>query len=326
MSLLGGSSSLVSSPYSSSCPFSNFCSSSRDSSTCSSLEKEEAKEDGSPNRGLALGSMVERKKEDIKGCRVLTSMPLGNLQGLHAWVRAKSTASTGGRRGWCPYTSLNALSTPLLPPVVGYYVKWDLFQPCNIRMGSNAQYLLLGFGAGDGRASTEHLDSRRSWGKRSLGLLKVGFICYIPNAQALASFIDRLLPLAFYAQGRLGSYDAKIDEECYLVDPSSSHMVVSKIKPCMYNRSNSRANMWNKPQLLENKRSMWARPIAAMIHDNLMDRTAIVPVMHHLNFCTINFRWTPPALADVAFRTPPAPYEKSKFLGSGGSIGLKAET
>ncbi|KAL9384409.1 hypothetical protein Peur_004571 [Populus x canadensis] len=25
-------------------------------------------------------------------------------------------------------------------------------------------------------------------------------------------------------------------------------------------------------------------------------------------------------LADVAFRTPPAPYEKSKFLGSGGSM------
>ncbi|PHT96843.1 hypothetical protein BC332_34236 [Capsicum chinense] len=109
--------------------------------------------------------------------------------------------------------------------------------------------------------------------------------------------------------GRLGSYDAKIDEECYLVDPSSSHMLVSKIKPCMYNRSNSRANMWNKPQLLEDERSMRARLIAAMIHDNLMDHTAIVPVMHHLNFCTINFRWT-----------PPAPYEKSKFLGSGGSM------
>lgn len=27
--------------------------------------------------------------------------------------------------------------------------------------------------------------------------------------------------------------DAGIDEECYLVDPASSHMLVSKIKPCM---------------------------------------------------------------------------------------------
>ena len=26
---------------------------------------------------------------------------------------------------------------------------------------------------------------------------------------------------------------ANIDEECYLVDPASSHMLVSKIKPCM---------------------------------------------------------------------------------------------
>ena len=27
--------------------------------------------------------------------------------------------------------------------------------------------------------------------------------------------------------------DASINEECYLVDPASSHMLVSKIKPCM---------------------------------------------------------------------------------------------
>lgn len=26
---------------------------------------------------------------------------------------------------------------------------------------------------------------------------------------------------------------ADVDEECYLVDPASSHMLVSKIKPCM---------------------------------------------------------------------------------------------
>ncbi|KAK8956018.1 hypothetical protein KSP40_PGU022033 [Platanthera guangdongensis] len=42
-----------------------------------------------------------------------------------------------------------------------------------------------------------------------------------------------------------------------------------------------------------------------MIHDNLSDRMAFVPAMHHSNICPINFRWT-----------PPAPCEKSKFLGS----------
>lgn len=29
------------------------------------------------------------------------------------------------------------------------------------------------------------------------------------------------------------SYGAASKEECYLVDPASSHMLVSKIKPCM---------------------------------------------------------------------------------------------
>ncbi|KAK7288716.1 hypothetical protein RIF29_02189 [Crotalaria pallida] len=61
----------------------------------------------------------------------------------------------------------------------------------------------------------------------------------------------------------------------YLVDPASSHMLVSKIKPCMY------------------KRSTQALPVALMIHDNSSDRTAFVPTTHHSNFCPINFRcWT----------------------------------
>ncbi|KAL3513428.1 hypothetical protein ACH5RR_026145 [Cinchona calisaya] len=53
---------------------------------------------------------------------------------------------------------------------------------------------------------------------------------------------------------------AGVREECYLVDPASSHMLVSKIKPCMY------------------KRSMRTLPVAVMIHDNLTDRTIIVIV------------------------------------------------
>ncbi|MED6157830.1 hypothetical protein PIB30_027088 [Stylosanthes scabra] len=59
------------------------------------------------------------------------------------------------------------------------------------------------------------------------------------------------------------------------------------------NRSNSRANTCNKPRLLEgmhllDKRSMQALPVALMIHDNSSDRTALVPPMHHSNFCPIN--------------------------------------
>ncbi|KAL2248109.1 UNVERIFIED_CONTAM: hypothetical protein Sindi_2663200 [Sesamum indicum] len=117
----------------------------------------------------------------------------------------------------------------------------------------------------------------------------------------------------------------RVGEECYLVDPASSHMLVSKIKPCMckyeliqtvklrmaqlksvivclmvpatrITGSNSRANTCNKPRLLEgmhllDKRSTRAPPVAAMIHDNSTDRTALVPATHHSNFCPINFRW-----------------------------------
>ncbi|KAG2394465.1 uncharacterized protein HKW66_Vig0181570 [Vigna angularis] len=85
-----------------------------------------------------------------------------------------------------------------------------------------------------------------------------------------------------------------VNHKRYLVDSASSHMLVSKIKPCMCN--NSRANTCNKPRLLEgmhllDKRSMQALPVALMIHDNSSDRTTFVPAMHHSNLCPINFRW-----------------------------------
>uniref|UniRef100_M1DPC2 Uncharacterized protein n=1 Tax=Solanum tuberosum TaxID=4113 RepID=M1DPC2_SOLTU len=173
--------------------------------------------------------------------------------------------------------------------------------------------------------------------------------------------------------------------ECYLVDPASSHMVVSNIKPCMCKykqihtvklrmahsisyslfdgiyysdiHSNSRANMCKKPRHMEgihllDKRSTRDLPIIAIIHDNSTDRKTIVTVTHHSNFYPINKegrrRTTAKAFAKdvfinqerklgarrrsdtvlvstindadqgsavVAFRTPSAPYEKSKFSG-----------
>ncbi|KAL0397255.1 UNVERIFIED_CONTAM: hypothetical protein Scaly_0173900, partial [Sesamum calycinum] len=80
----------------------------------------------------------------------------------------------------------------------------------------------------------------------------------------------RTTPVAVLGSSHAGG---GVGEECYLVDPASSHMLVSKIKPCMY------------------KRSTRALPVAAMIHDNSTDRTALVPATHHSNFCPINFRW-----------------------------------
>ncbi|KAI3494035.1 hypothetical protein L1887_41245 [Cichorium endivia] len=41
---------------------------------------------------------------------------------------------------------------------------------------------------------------------------------------------------------------------------------------------------------LLDKRSTRALPVAAMIHDNSTDQTALVPATHHSNFCPINFR------------------------------------
>ncbi|PHU24983.1 hypothetical protein BC332_03315 [Capsicum chinense] len=97
------------------------------------------------------------------------------------------------------------------------------------------------------------------WGKHNLGLLEVGFLCCKPNSQALLSFIDHLSPLIFRAWGEPkdcpyvprfltlscdvvvhewpGTCGAGVDEECYLVDYSNSHMFVSKIKTYMCKRS-----------------------------------------------------------------------------------------
>ncbi|XLT66378.1 hypothetical protein HN873_022831 [Arachis hypogaea] len=94
----------------------------------------------------------------------------------------------------------------------------------------------------------------------------IGFLGKMPAAVSVQSFPSR---------GGVGSAARRVGDGFYLVDPASSHMLVSKIKPCMY------------------KRSTQALPVALMIHDNSSDRTALVPATHHSNFCPINFRcWT----------------------------------
>ncbi|KAL2223738.1 UNVERIFIED_CONTAM: hypothetical protein Sindi_3001000 [Sesamum indicum] len=118
---------------------------------------------------------------------------------------------------------------------------------------------------------------------RGLGL------CFAPKA-SVRRFV-RTTPATVLGSSHGGP--AGVGEECYLVDPASSHMLVSKIKPCMLILE---LNTCNKPRLLEgmhllDKRSTRAPPVAAMIHDNSTDRTALVPATHHSNFCPINFRW-----------------------------------
>ena len=45
--------------------------------------------------------------------------------------------------------------------------------------------------------------------------------------------LDRPTELPLRGSGRAAHAGACVGEECYLVDPASSHMLVSKIKPCM---------------------------------------------------------------------------------------------
>ncbi|KAM7460770.1 hypothetical protein LguiB_035868 [Lonicera macranthoides] len=89
-----------------------------------------------------------------------------------------------------------------------------------------------------------------------------------------------------------GSCGADVEEECYLVDPASSHMLVSKIKPCM---------SFAKDVFINQERKLGARR---------RSDTVLVSTINDADQGSV----------DVAFRTPLAPYEKSKFLGSGGSM------
>ncbi|KAK7286058.1 hypothetical protein RJT34_20885 [Clitoria ternatea] len=83
---------------------------------------------------------------------------------------------------------------------------------------------------------------------------------------------------------------------CYLVDPASSHMLVSKIKPCMFKK-------------------LVVGPWVGLIGPPLVCIGWLVPSAGDALLALIGR-----GSADVTFRTPLAPYEKSKSLGSGGSM------
>ncbi|KAM1833738.1 hypothetical protein ACFX13_023523 [Malus domestica] len=160
------------------------------------------------------------------------------------------------------------------------------------------------------------------------------------------------------------SCGAGVEEECYLVDPASSHMLVSKIKPCMsrswtlgwVDRSASGVHRSARPfcrryapglnwpgrasgavTLKKLECSKQAYALNTLAWDNIIGfrRTTAKAFAKDVFInqerklgarrrsdtvlvSTIND--ADQGSADVTFRTPPAPYEKSKFLGSGGSM------
>ncbi|KAM7460370.1 hypothetical protein LguiB_036268 [Lonicera macranthoides] len=57
-------------------------------------------------------------------------------------------------------------------------------------------------------------------------------ICLTKRSRFLRTTVVHVLTPPATPSGE-GSCGADVEEECYLVDPASSHMLVSKIKPCM---------------------------------------------------------------------------------------------
>ena len=69
-----------------------------------------------------------------------------------------------------------------------------------------------------------------AWG---LGLFSSKLHALSPNMNDCRVRLDRPTEPPLWVFGRAAHADVDVGEECYLVDPASSHMLVSKIKPCM---------------------------------------------------------------------------------------------
>ncbi|KAL0745295.1 hypothetical protein Bca101_102224 [Brassica carinata] len=120
--------------------------------------------------------------------------------------------------------------------------------------------------------------------------------------------------------------------ECYLVDPASSHMLVSKIKPCMckYERIQTWPTMvvtgdgelgFDSERSLRNGYHIQGRQQARKLPNPDTGRAKVggsKAIRYRPSLSTISD--ADQGSADVAFRTPLAPYEKSKFLGSGSMV------
>ncbi|KAK2633343.1 hypothetical protein Ddye_032644 [Dipteronia dyeriana] len=150
-------------------------------------------------------------------------------------------------------------------------------------------------------------------------------------------------------------------EECYLVDPASSHMLVSKIKPCMFKKLvvgpwvgstgpprgvhrsarpfcrrcapglNWPGRASGAVTLKKLECSKQAYALDTLAWDNIIgfrsysvglrDRKRKLGARRRSDTVLVStINDADQGSADVTFRTPLAPYEKSKSLGSGGSM------
>ncbi|KAF1856092.1 hypothetical protein Lal_00045206 [Lupinus albus] len=139
--------------------------------------------------------------------------------------------------------------------------------------------------------------------------------------------------------GNTGTWN-KVVDGCYLVDPASSHMLVSKIKPCMFKKlvvgpwvgsigpplvctgrlvpSAGDALLALTGRVVPPALRTTAKAFAKDVFINQERKLGARRRSDTVLVSTIND--ADQGSADVAFRTPLAPYEKSKSLGSGGSM------
>ncbi|KAG9291181.1 hypothetical protein G9A89_013053 [Geosiphon pyriformis] len=78
-----------------------------------------------------------------------------------------------------------------------------------------------------------------------------------------------------YACECVGVYAVRLNDNCYLVDPVSSHMLVSKIKPCM----SKYKQVYCETYLLDKKPILPLEVSPLVNHDNFSNRMAFAPVM-----------------------------------------------
>ncbi|PHT97279.1 hypothetical protein BC332_33783 [Capsicum chinense] len=162
----------------------------------------------------------------------------------------------------------------------------------------------------------------QSRGKRNVGLLEVGFLCCIPNAQALSI---ALRPSHFMRganrKATLASHDS-LASSCDVVvrerqsefsdAADAAGMRPSSAPICPVRRSlKTTVALTLNPSVPPRAGRAHATPTSMRNATWLILRVVICLSQRLSHAC---------GSADVAFRTPPAPYEKSKFLGSGGSM------
>ncbi|KAK7232980.1 hypothetical protein RIF29_01831 [Crotalaria pallida] len=126
----------------------------------------------------------------------------------------------------------------------------------------------------------------------------------------------------------------------YLVDPASSHMLVSKIKPCMFKKlvvgpwvgsigPPMVCTGWLVPSAGDALLALTGRVVPpalrttakAFAKDVFINQERKLGARRRSDTVLVStINDADQGSADVAFRTPLAPYEKSKSLGSGGSM------